>query len=307
MADLMRTGHWEGELLHTRRDGTRVTVASRWSLQPDPHGRPAAILETNNDITERRSAEDKLDKVHAELAHVSRVATLGELTASISHEIRQPLAAVITHGEAALRWLGREVPDLTEARSSIEQMIHDGQRASEIVERLRALSRKAIPLHVPLDIADVIDDTILLMQRELQTHRVGLDVAPYGPLPSLHGDRVQLQQVVINLLMNGIQAMDGVITRPRRLAIDVARSIDGEDAKDCIVVTVEDSGPGIAATDLNRLFDAFFTTKADGMGMGLSICRTIVQAHGGRIWATSRDGAGASFHFSVPVSEQRPA
>ena len=307
MADIMRTDHWEGELVHTRRDGTRRTVASRWSLQRDPHGRPAAILETNNDITERRSAEDKLDKAQAELAHVSRVATLGELTASIGHEIRQPLAAVVAHGEACLRWLGREVPDLAEARGSVEQMIRDGQRASEIVGRLRALSRKADPRHVPLDIADVIDDAVLLMQRELQTHRVGLSVAPYGPLPSLRGDRVQLQQVVINLLMNGIQAMDGVTATPRCLNIDVARSIDGENAKDCIVVTVEDTGPGIAAADLDRLFDAFFTTKTDGMGMGLSICRTIVQAHGGRIWATSRDSAGASFHFSVPVSEQRPA
>jgi signal transduction histidine kinase len=160
---------------------------------------------------------------------------------------------------------------------------------------------------VRLDIADVIDDAVLLMQRELQTHRVGLSVAPHGPLPSLRGDRVQLQQVVINLLMNSIQAMDGVTTRPRRLTIGVARSTDTKDAKDCIVVTVKDTGPGIAAADLNRLFDAFFTTKADGMGMGLSICRTIVQAHGGRIWATSHDSAGASFHFSVPVSEQRPA
>ena len=307
MADLMRTDHWEGELLHTRRDGTRRTVASRWSLQRDPQGRPAAILETNNDITERRSAEDKLDKAQAELAHVSRVATLGELTASIGHEIRQPLAAIVAHGEAGLRWLGREVPDLAEARDSIEQMIRDGQRASEIVGRLRALSRKADPLHVPLDIADVINDAVLLMHRELQTNRVALSVAPCGPLPSLRGDRVQLQQVIINLLMNGIQAMDGVTAKPRRLAIDVGKSIDGEDAKECIVVTVEDTGPGIAAADLNRLFDAFFTTKADGMGMGLSICRTIVQAHGGRIWATSRDSAGASFHFSVPVSEQRPA
>jgi two-component system sensor kinase FixL len=307
MADLMRTGHWEGELVHTRRDGTRMTVASRWSLQRDPHGRPAAILETNNDITERRSAEDKLDKAQAELAHVSRVATLGELTASIGHEIRQPLAAVVAHGEAGLRWLGREVPDLAEARSSIEQMIGDGHRANEIIGRLRALSRKSDPLHVPLDIADVIDDAVLLMQRELQTHRVGLSVAPYGSMPSLRGDRVQLQQVIINFLMNGIQAMNGVTAKPRRLAIDVARSSDGEDAKDCIVVTVEDTGPGIPAADLNRLFDPFFTTKADGMGMGLSICRTIVQAHGGRIWATSRDGAGASFHFSVPVSEQQLA
>jgi light-regulated signal transduction histidine kinase (bacteriophytochrome) len=145
-------------------------------------------------------------------------------------------------------------------------MIRAGQRASEIVGRLRALSRKADPVHVPLDIADAIDDAVLLMQQELQTHRVGLSVAPYGPLPSLRGDRVQLQQVVINLLMNGIQAMDGVTAKPRRLTIDVARSIDGENAKDCIVVTVADTGPGIAAADLNRLVDTFFTTKADGMG-----------------------------------------
>jgi two-component system sensor kinase FixL len=304
MTELMRTGRWDGELVHTRRDGTRRTVASRWALQRDERGRAMAVLETNNDITERRRAEDGLHRAQAELAHVSRVATLGELTASIAHEINQPLAAVVTNGEACLRWLGREIPDLAEAKSSVERMIYNGRRASEVVARLRALSRKADPLYAPLDIADVVDDAVLLVRRELQAHQVALSVAAPEPLPQVRGDRVQLQQVIINLLMNGIQAMDGVTDRPRGLSIYAARSVDPEDATDRVVVTVGDNGPGIPDENHGRLFEAFFTTKPDGMGMGLSICRSIIEAHGGRIWATNRDGAGACFHFSVPVLQE---
>ena len=307
MSELMRTGYWEGELVHSRGDGTRRIVASRWSLQRDPHGQRGAILETNNDITERRSAEEGLRKAQAELAHVSRVATLGELTASISHEINQPLAGIVTQGEACLRWLGRPVPDVAEARRSVEHMIRDGRRAGEVVGRLRALSRKATPLHTPVDIADVVDEAVMLVRSELQMYRVVLSVAVHKPLPCVRGDRVQLQQVLINLLMNGAQAMDRSTARLRQLSIDVAQSVDDEDARTRVVVTVADAGPGIAAADLDQLFDPFFTTKADGMGMGLSICRTIVQAHGGRIWAANRDGGGASFHFSLPTSEKQPA
>lgn len=304
MSELDRTGRWEGELVHTARDGRRLVVASRWALQRDGRGRPAAILETNNDITERRQVEDGLVRAQGELAHVARVATLGELTASIAHEVNQPLAAVVTNGEACLRWLGRAVPDIGQARSSVEHMIRNGQRASEVVRRLRALARKSDPSYAPVSLVDVVNDVALLMSRELQVHRATLGVNAAGSPPPVRGDRVQLQQVVMNLLMNGIQAMDGVSSRPRRLGVEVGRSAEEPKA---VVLTVNDSGPGIDPADLARLFDAFFTTRRDGMGMGLSICRSIVEAHGGRIWATNREGGGACFHVSLPIAEENAA
>ena len=304
MSELMRSGRWEGELVHTARDGRRLVVASRWALQRDGRGRAAAVLETNNDITERRQVEDGLVRAQGELAHVARVATLGELTASIAHEVNQPLAAVVTNGEACLRWLGRAVPDIGQARSSVEHMIRNGQRASEVVRRLRALSRKSDPAYAPLSLVDVVNDVALLIGRELQVHRTTLSVNTTDSLPLVRGDRVQLQQVVMNLLMNGIQAMDGVGDRPRRLGVEVGRS---DEEPKAVVLTVSDAGPGIDPANLARLFDAFFTTRRDGMGMGLSICRSIVEAHGGRISAANRDGGGASFHVSLPVAEEDAA
>jgi two-component system, LuxR family, sensor kinase FixL len=304
MSELRRTGRWEGELVHTARDGRRLAVASRWALQRDGRDRPVAILETNNDITERRQVEDGLHRAQSELAHIARVATLGELTASIAHEVNQPLAAVVTNGEACLRWLGRAVPDIGQARSSVEHMIKNGQRASEVVRRLRALSRKSDPSHVPVSLADVVNDVVLLIGRELQSHRATLSVNATDDLPLVDGDRVQLQQVVMNLLMNGIQAMDGVSGRPRRLAVEVGRPAEEPRS---VVLAVSDAGPGIDPANLDRLFDAFFTTRPDGMGMGLSISRSIVEAHGGRIWATNRPEGGARFHVSLPIAQERIA
>jgi two-component system, LuxR family, sensor kinase FixL len=304
MSDVARTGRWEGELVHTALDGRRVTVASRWAVQRDGRGRPAATLETNNDITGQRAVEDGLHRARSELAHVARVATLGELTASIAHEVNQPLAAVVTNGEAGLRWLAREVPDLAQARNSLEHMIRNGQRASEVVRRLRALSRKSDPAYVPVSLVDVVNDVALLIGRELQSRRATLGVNATGNLPLVHGDRVQLQQVVMNLLMNGIQAMDGVNGRPRRLAVEVGRAAEEPRS---VVLAVSDAGPGIDPANLDRLFDAFFTTRQDGMGMGLSISRSIVEAHGGRIWATNRPEGGACFHVSLPIAQERIA
>jgi C4-dicarboxylate-specific signal transduction histidine kinase len=279
-------------------------VASRWALQRDGRGRPGAILETNNDISDRRQVEDGLLRAQRELAHVARVATLGELTASIAHEVNQPLAAVVTNGEACLRWLGRPVPDVGQARASVENMIKNGQRASEVVRRLRALSRKSDPSYAPLSLADVVNDVALLIGRELQSHRATLGVNAADGLPLVQGDRVQLQQVVMNLLMNGMQAMDGVSARPHRLVVEIARSAEEPQS---IVLTVSDAGPGIDPASLGRLFDAFFTTRQDGMGMGLSISRSIVEAHGGRIWATNQPEGGARFHVSLPIAEERIA
>jgi PAS domain S-box-containing protein len=246
------------------------------------------------DVTDAKHAEEALHQAQAELAHVTRVTTLGELTASIAHEVNQPLAAVVTNGEACLRWLGNEPPDLEEARGAVARIIRDGNRASEVVRRLRALTKKTDPQKTPLDINDVVHDVVALVQREVLSHRVWLRFNLDADLPPVFGDRVQLQQVIINLMMNGIEAMVGVTERPRELLIRSRRHEGGH-----VLVAVQDSGIGINSEHLDRLFTAFFTTKTDGMGMGLSICRSIVEAHGGEMWVSPNDGPGATFQFTI--------
>jgi PAS domain S-box-containing protein len=457
-AELFRTGRWEGELVHTKRDGTRVTVASRWSLQEDERGRPVATMETNNDVTERKQADaelreserryrnifqtagvsiweedfskvktaidelkaqgvedfgryfathpefvrqaigmvrivnvneatldllaarrkeellvslhkvflpeseavfaqvlvaiaegrtlfesetvlktlsddklavlltivfpaeaptlesvlvtlmditernrtqEALQQAQAELAHVTRLTTLGELTASIAHEVNQPLAAIVTNGEACLRWLAYRPPELEEVRGAVESMISDGVRASEVVWGLRGLSKKSTPQRRLLNLNDVIEQLVLLVERELLNNRVTLRLELAPALPAVFGDRIQLQQVIMNLVINGIQSMASVTDRPRELLI---RSRLGED--DQVLIEVRDCGSGIDPQDMQQLFNAFFTTKPNGMGMGLSICRSIIEAHGGRIWASSNVGPGATFAFTVPPARE---
>jgi two-component system, LuxR family, sensor kinase FixL len=298
-AGLLRVGRWEGDLIHTKRDGTRVIVSSRWSLQRDERGRPVAVMETNNDITERNRAQDALRRIQAELAHVNRVMTLGELTASIAHEVNQPLAGIVTNGGACLRWLERKPPKLDEARAALRSIISDGMRASEVIQRLRALSKKTELQKARLDVNGVIDDVVRLVRRELleQLASLRLELAP--GLPPVLGDRVQLQQVILNLVLNGMEAMADVTDRPRELVI---RSGRHEAAQ--VLIDIEDAGSGIDPKYLDRLFSAFFTTKPDGMGMGLSISRSIIEAHGGRIWATRNAETGATFHFTLPAQPQ---
>ncbi|MDB5515751.1 MAG: hypothetical protein JWQ17_2509, partial [Tardiphaga sp.] len=228
--------------------------------------------------------------------HVTRVTTLGELTASISHEVSQPLAAVVNAAAACLRWLDGGTPNLDEARSAVDWIIKESHRAGEVIRRVRALANKTDLEKVPLDINDAVKEAIALMQREMDSHQVLLrtDLAP--GLPMILGDRVQLQQVIINLVMNGIEAMQSVSDRPREL---VLRSQQDETHR--VLVTVADSGVGISTENADRLFNAFFTTKSSGMGMGLSICRSIVEAHGGRLWTTANPSHGATFQFTLPV------
>ena len=293
MRELLQSGYWEGDLVETRRDGSKVTVASRWSLQRGENGKPASILETSTDIEERKRAQETLAKAQAELAHVSRVSTLGELTASIAHEVNQPLAAIVTSGEACLRWLGKATPQIDSLQRAIERMISDGRRASDVVRRLRTLSKKDGLRRSRIDVNEIVRDTVPLVQRELATHRIRLLLDLNDPLPAVFGDRVQLQQVIINLLMNAIQAMASVAGR-HEIAIR-SRLEDGQ-----ILLTVADTGPGFDPEREVELFNAFFTTKSDGMGMGLSICRSIIEAHDGRIWASNNAGAGATFQFVLP-------
>jgi PAS domain S-box-containing protein len=282
--------------------GSPVYVRSSGKPVFDTGGNFLGFRGTGTDITatiRADHAEQELRKAQAELAHVTRVTTLGELTASIAHEVNQPLAAVIANAEACLRWLDRETPDLAAVRRSAEWVINDGIRASEVVRRVRALANKADIEKVPLDVNDVVREVIVLVQRELSNHRVSLRTELAPALPTVLGDRVQLQQVIINLVMNGIEAMQPVTDRLRELVI---RS--GQDDTRHVRVSVTDCGIGISTENANRLFNAFFTTKSSGLGMGLSICRSIVEAHGGRMSTCPNEGPGATFQFILPSHQE---
>jgi PAS domain S-box-containing protein len=425
--ELFRRGRWEGELLQTRRDGAQVTVASRWSVQLSDEGRPIGTLETNNDITERKRAEDALHRIQetylaeaqqlshtgsfgwnvssgeifwseegfrifgfdsksgptielllarvhpddlalvqrvidraandrqdfdfehrlrlpdgtikhvrvvaramrsdtgnvdfvgavmdvtsirlaelelrntrTELARVMRVTSLGELTASIAHEVNQPLGAVVANAEACLGWLDRESPDLDEARAAIEEIVRDGHRASEVIRRIRALINKSDTQVGPLDINEIVSEAMNILQHELLGSRVSSRMELSAGLPVILGDRIQLQQVLLNLIINGIEALQPIADRPRELVI---RS--EQDGMHRALVTVMDCGIGLSPESPQSIFDAFVTTKPSGMGMGLSICRSIIQAHGGRIWASPNEPHGAAVRFTLPLHRPR--
>jgi PAS domain S-box-containing protein len=283
-----------------RKDGSRVPIlvgGAFFERKPD-EGVVFVI-----DMTDRKRAEEKLRAseqrfldAQMELAHVTRVTTLGELTASISHEVNQPLAAVVNAAGACLRWLDGGTPNLDEARRALDWIIKEGNRASEVIRRVRALVNKTDIEKVPLDVNDIVREAIALVQREMDSHRVSLRMELALALPMILADRVQLQQVIINLVMNGIEAMQSVTDRPRELVIRSQQAETG------VLVTVIDTGVGIFAENADRLFNAFFTTKSSGMGMGLSICRSIVEAHGGRLWVTANVPHGATFQFTLPVN-----
>jgi PAS domain S-box-containing protein len=415
-AELLRTGRWDGELVHTKRDATPVTVSSRWSLQRDKQGKPATILETNNDITERKRAEyltgqvfesspdgiciigrdyryqrvnpvfernwgtppesvvgkhaadlvgadlfEQTMKLHldrcfagedvtytgwishqrgraylavsysplrpstqrveaalvitrdltdlmlaseglgaaqAELAHVNRVATMGQLAASIAHEVNQPIAAAVINAQAALRWLGMRPPELGEARTAVARVIASGERAVDVIGRIRAVINKAPPRKSRFDFNEAVRDVIALTGSEALKHGVSVQTALAPDLPSVEGDRVQLQQVVLNLIMNAVEAMAGADDGARVLQLSTEVDETGD-----VLVAVRDSGPGLDPQSAPRLFEAFYTTKPDGMGMGLAICRSIVEAHGGRLSAAANEPRGAVFQLMLPAAQ----
>ena len=248
-------------------------------------------------LFERKRADEALRQAQAELTHVTRVMTLGELTASISHEVNQPLAAIVTNGQICLRLLALEAPPRDDIRSAVERIVSDANRASEVIQRIRALAKRSEPQMVSLDINDVIREAIALVQRELFGHGVSVRTDLASALPAVLGDRVQLQQVIINLLINGVEAMAPITDRAREIFIRSQQHEDGQ-----VYVAVRDSGVGIDSKTADQLFSAFFSTKPSGMGMGLSISRSIIRAHGGRLWVSPNPDHGAAFQFTVPTN-----
>ena len=458
-AELLRADRWEGELVHTKKDGTQATVASRWAVQRDARAHPVAILETNNDVTERRRAEEALREsetryrnifetagvsiweedfsrikaatdelkaqgvrdfraylaanpefveqaismvkvvdvndatvslfkartkdellgsLHAiftpetlkvfaeellavaedrssfaaettirtlegdelevlftitfppqpvklnrvlvtimditerkqaaealraarmELAHVNRVTVMGQLTASIAHEVNQPIAGVVTNAQAALRWLGTHPPDLNEIREALGRIVKDGWRASEVIDRVRALIKKAPSRKGQFDLDEAILDVIAMTRSEVLKHGVSLETKFVASLPPVEGDRVQLQQVILNLILNAVEAMSGIDERARELLINIGREASGD-----VLVTAQDTGPGLEPQAVDRLFEPFYTTKPGGLGMGLAICRSSIEAHGGRMWATASEPLGAAFLFTLPLELEK--
>jgi PAS domain S-box-containing protein len=297
LADLKAAGTVQPrEKEYFRKDGSRVPVLVGATAFGDGQDEGVAFV---LDLTERKHVEEVLRDAQTNLAHVMRITTLGELTASISHEVSQPLAAVVNAAAACQRWLDGSTPNLDEARSAVEWITKEANRASEVIRRVRALANKTDIEKVPLDVNDLVREAIALVQRELTSHLVSLRMEFASALPMIPGDRVQLQQVIINLVMNAIEAMQTVKDRPRELVIQ-----SDQDETQQVLVSVTDCGVGISAENADRLFNAFFTTKPNGMGMGLSICRSIMEAHGGRLWATANVPHGTTLQFTLPVNAE---
>jgi C4-dicarboxylate-specific signal transduction histidine kinase len=251
-------------------------------------------LKVQERTKELRQANETLREREAELTHVTRVMTLGELTASIAHEVNQPLAAIVTNGNACLRWLAGATPNLSEARQAVERIIKDSYRASEVIARIRSLVKKTAPRSDWVDLNEVIVEVLALAQSEARRNRVSLNRQLEQDLPRVRGDRVQLQQVVLNLIMNGLEA----IARSKNGTRELSVHSEADDANN-VTIAVRDSGEGLDSANFEHVFDAFYTTKPQGMGMGLAISRTIIESHGGRIWASANSPKGAVFQFTL--------
>jgi signal transduction histidine kinase len=267
-----------------------------------PHGPAIPICVTSpSDEVKRleeaaRESERQYHDIQMQLAHANRVATMGYLSASIAHELNQPLSGVVVSAETALLWLQGDQPNIPEAQKALTRIVRDGNRASEVFRRIRTLIKKAPPQKDSLDINELILEIIGLTQGEAAKNRVQILTRLEDGLPRIEGDRVQLQQVTLNLIMNALEAIGDRDAGPREILVSTAAIPSGN-----VHVRVQDSGPGIDPAHLERIFDAFYTTKANGLGLGLSICRSIIEAHGGKLWATTGVRHGASFQFRVPA------
>lgn len=276
-------------------DGRDVDVMLLVIATPEMRER-GIVLVGHIDIREQVAARAALERMQSDLAHAARVSMLGELTASIAHEVNQPLTAITTNAEAGMRWLGRPEPDVAEARTLMTRVVADARRAADIIQRVRGMAARRTTESAPLPLNGVIEEAMLFLQHEMQARNVQLLLELATDLPDVHADRIQMQQVIVNLAVNAIQAMVSVDAERRRLRI-VSCAPDAQH----VFVQVEDSGPGIAAENMPHLFERFYSTKGDGMGMGLPICQSIIEAHGGRIEAANNAGVGARFSFVLPV------
>lgn len=275
-----------------RLDGSELDAQFTAAFPPDSVAKGILLIGVI-DITERNQANERLRRLQAEFAHAARVSMLGELAASIAHEVNQPLAAIATNASAGLRWLNRPTPDIDEVRTLTTNIVADAKRAADIIARIRGMATRREPDQASLSINTVIRDALQFLHHELQGKGVSVVLHLDSSLPAINGDRTQLQQVLVNLLMNAVQSM---ADSPRR---EIAVSTRA--AADTVEVAVRDSGHGIARENLDRLFRTFFSTKTDGMGMGLPICRSIVETHGGTISASNNDAHGATFAFTLPA------
>jgi len=286
----LKTLRFENRLRHRR--GTFCWLS--WTAAPDR----GLIYAVGRDITELKEAEAALQMSQRELARVSRQTTMGAMTASIAHEINQPLSAIVLNGNAALRFLSRPEPDLQGVRAGLMNIVEDGHRASQVIASIRAMFGKDGGERTELDLNDLVRQVLAIAHGELESHLVSLQIDLFHRLPQILGDRVPLQQVFLNLIMNAIEAMAAVSNRPRVLS--ASSEIHGADH---VLIKLQDSGAGIDANDMGRIFDAFFTTKSNGMGMGLAICRSIVEAHGGRLSASPAIPHGSIFHVVLPRAD----
>jgi PAS domain S-box-containing protein len=283
-----------------RADGEYRWFLLRTNPLRDERGEIVKWYGINTDIEDRKRTENALNDARAELAHVARVSMLNALTASIAHEVNQPLSGIITNASTCLRMLDASPPNVEGARETARRMLRDGNRAADVIARLRALFSKKETLVESLDLNDATREVIALSSSNLQRGRVVLEAELADDLPRVTGDRVQLQQVILNLLHNALDAMDGIHDRPRELLIRTER----EDA-DGVRLTVRDAGVGIDRRSIDKLFDAFYSTKSAGMGVGLAVSRSIIESHRGRIWAASNEDSGATFAFSIPSASKR--
>jgi PAS domain S-box-containing protein len=295
MPALAASATWEGEI-RFKNFGTGAPLLVWQHMfyvrEPDS-GRPVALATIGRDITERA----RLRKAHDELAHAARVMTMGQLTASLAHELNQPLGAIIANGGAGLRWLSSAPPNLLETEASFQRIVRDAQRAATVVARIRAMTRPAEPSKTALRVDDMVQEVLALVEAEARARGVTVQVSVNSDLPIVEGDRVQLQQVVLNLALNAIDAMAFPSDRPPVLELEAACG-----SAQHVRLAVRDSGPGVAEQDRDRIFEAFYTTKPQGMGMGLAISRRIVEAHGGRLWASANAAGGAVFQFTIPAA-----